>query len=691
MIKQIEITNFRNIKHLKLTLEALTSIITGANNIGKSNTLNAIHWLLTNTLLTDKWGTGENDLNSIVPKDLQKGEATEVTITFEDGATFTKILKTAFNENGKQKGHTTEYKSNGVKETTSNWQELLFKELNYTPKLKCSKDVNELRVFTDPLYALQKLEAKELRALLVDLGCSVSNEEVFETSPRYKVLETYASTYFNDFTKMRQALKTSTADLTKQLSAIELALNNYKDAEEYDATVRKELEAQVDELVGKLKELKNGNSNLTKDIDIELAQVKADREVNLTKFEADKKARLSVLNDKLEQEEKKSLEAKNIELRKINDAIRMNNDTLVSLETSIKAYSSTRENKKLECIKLKEKSQEAYKKITSLEVDLEEINKRVFVGYVTCPDCGKVFVADESALILFNKQKQDDIQRTENMITTLNIQIKEYDKQFDEDLAFGRKAKAEQEEAENKLEKIKEELKALENQKLAVNTMPVDTSKIEELSSQIEEVEKEQFNTSNYDLKIDTLLSKQKALLLDFETTNAAEIANLEEEISQKRELIEAEYMKQSKYNSKLEFKEQYRNTSTKLNDAENLLQTVTSFIQKRISLINEKARAITGIDFVMLEENLSNDGVKEVCYATVDGVEFGSVNTSQKLEVGIKFIHRIKEILGSNDLPILADRLEGFDDIEKIRNLTTEQMICTYVGSKEQKEIVII
>ena len=55
------------------------------------------------------------------------------------------------------------------------------------------------------------------------------------------------------------------------------------------------------------------------------------------------------------------------------------------------------------------------------------------------------------------------------------------------------------------------------------------------------------------------------------------------------------------------------------------------------------------------------------------------------------KFIEKIKEILGSNDLPILADRLEGFDDIEKIRNLTTEQMICTVVGNKEQKEIVII
>ena len=149
--------------------------------------------------------------------------------------------------------------------------------------------------------------------------------------------------------------------------------------------------------------------------------------------------------------------------------------------------------------------------------------------------------------------------------------------------------------------------------------------------------------------------------------------------------------MKLSKYNSKLEFEAKYDEVATALNNTESLIMRVTEFIQKRISMINEKARTLTGIDFVMLEENLTNDNVKEVCYATVDGVEFGNVNTSQKLAVGIQFIHKIKEILGNNDLPILADRLEGFDDLDKIRALTTEQMICTVVGNKNQKEIVII
>ena len=109
------------------------------------------------------------------------------------------------------------------------------------------------------------------------------------------------------------------------------------------------------------------------------------------------------------------------------------------------------------------------------------------------------------------------------------------------------------------------------------------------------------------------------------------------------------------------------------------------------IAMINSKAKEITGIDFVMLEENLGNDNLKEVCYATVDGVPFKDVNTSQKLEVGIRFIHRIKEILGTNQLPILADRLEGFDSVKTIKALTSEQLICTRVGTDDMQNITII
>ena len=86
---------------------------------------------------------------------------------------------------------------------------------------------------------------------------------------------------------------------------------------------------------------------------------------------------------------------------------------------------------------------------------------------------------------------------------------------------------------------------------------------------------------------------------------------------------------------------------------------------------------------------------MKDVCYALIDGIEFSNVNTSKKYAIGIKFIERVKAILEGrgikrNSYPILADRMEGFDFIEKIQELATNnQLICTRVTTDEEITII--
>ena len=111
MIKQVEIKNFRNIKEAIYNFQTPTTIIAGKNGLGKSNTLNAINWLLTNTLLTDNYGKNENDIESIVPITHSKGQHTEVSIWLDAGTKYTKIYKTTYARNGKITGHTTDFKS----------------------------------------------------------------------------------------------------------------------------------------------------------------------------------------------------------------------------------------------------------------------------------------------------------------------------------------------------------------------------------------------------------------------------------------------------------------------------------------------------------------------------------------------------------------------------------------------------
>ena len=144
-IKRLELTNFRNIKHLVLDFKSNPVIIQGDNNLGKSNVLSAVSWFFTDTLLTDKWGTGENDVNSIIPIDQVKGEHVSVKVTFESGVEFTKVYKTIWDlKTGKPKGHNTEgYINSSLCKNMKLWQEELMKEVNFVPTLK---GFNELRI-----------------------------------------------------------------------------------------------------------------------------------------------------------------------------------------------------------------------------------------------------------------------------------------------------------------------------------------------------------------------------------------------------------------------------------------------------------------------------------------------------------------------------------------------------------------
>ena len=219
----------------------------------------------------------------------------------------------------------------------------------------------------------------------------------------------------------------------------------------------------------------------------------------------------------------------------------------------------------------------------------------------------------------------------------------------------------------------------------------MDYSEADSIQVEIENLKQKDINTTEFDTKINDLKAKLQNAITNSSEANKEFKERLNSQLEEIEEQIKATYREESRLESKKEAQAQQKEVKAKLNDTEYLIELVNSFIQLKIKLINNKAKAITGLDFVMLEDNLTNDGIKEVCYATVDGVEFGNVNTSQKIVVGIKFIEKMKEILGHNDLPILADRLEGFDDIDKIKDLTTQQMICTVVGNKNQKEIIVI
>ena len=688
MIKSLETKHFRNLDYLKLEFENLCSILFGANGIGKSNSLNAMSWIIANVLNTDKWGSGENDLNSIFPINYKDGENPEVTITLDTGATFTKKYV-----KGKS-GNTAEFYINGVKETSKkNFEAALYADLHFEKHLKCEKDVNEVRLFTDPLYALQKLDAKQLRTLLIELGCSVSNDDVFNVETRFNDLKKYREQFRDDFTKMRTSLKTDRLELNKQLEAIDLIIMSYADVNDYNPEVRTQLEDKKRNIISQLDKLSSGNSQLTENIEAQITELQHQKQL----FELEEKNKLNAEIVKLEVKHEDALKiARNKQSKTeedLNKQIQELSNKITSYNQSKSAYANTRFNKRYECNKYIAEKEDLTSKIDMSKDIISQIEARQYKGLVTCPDCGKIFAADPSAELLFNKQKQEDIKHATDNVEKWKLRLKEIDKAFNECKKLGLEAKEQDDKIDLELAPLKEELDRLNDTKntLRESVNIADYSEADKIAKQLEELKATQINTTEFDIKINDLKAKLQNAITNSQEANKEFKERLNSQLEEIENQIKETYRAESRLESKNEAQEKQKKVTETLNDTEYLLELVNSFIQLKIKLINNKAKAITGLDFVMLEDNLTNDGIKEVCYATVDGVEFGNVNTSQKIVVGIKFIEKMKEILGHNDLPILADRLEGFDDIDKIKSLTTEQLICTVVGNKNQKQITII
>lgn len=318
-----------------------------------------------------------------------------------------------------------------------------------------------------------------------------------------------------------------------------------------------------------------------------------------------------------------------------------------------------------------------------LSIKLDVVRNSQYENTIICPVCGSLFPASEEEQANFEAHKQSEIQSLIQEIEKLEKDKASYKEEYtkakelrDEALQTVEECKINRDVASGRVEEIKRQLAILESQ-------PMDTSAVAELDKRIAMLQLPIDVTKEYQ-DVATLKNKVEALRNADSLKIQDEVNNIEMEITEVNSKISEEYVKQSKYKEKLEYEANLKATQAKLNNSESLLARCNSLIQTMISLINKKATEKTGLTFVMLEENLTNDGIKEVCYATIDGIPFKDVNTAKKIIYGIKFIEKLKEILGNNDFPILADRLEGIDSVETIKNLTKEQLICTRVSNEE-------
>lgn len=697
-IKRLELTNFRNIKHLVLDFKSNPVIIQGDNNLGKSNVLSAVSWFFTDTLLTDKWGTGENDVNSIIPIDQVKGEYVSVKVTFESGVEFTKVYKTIWDlKTGKPKGHNTEgYINSSLSKNMKLWQEELMKEVNFVPTLK---GFNELRIFTDPLYALQKIEPKELRQLLVALGCEVTNEEVYRAL-EYKMDLSYVreneSKYRGNFFDMRADVKRMIKADSESMQTYEAQAKLYNDVEEVDESQLLWLDNEIKELQSKYYSIKDDDtSNKLRELNSKIFELQSQKRIFYEQEESKNRIALQeVQAQRAKEQEEYDRKREERSNGIMNEQARIYSEMQQTNET-VRAYQKSYANITQSLQSSSEAGKRLIEEQRELMMNLEEVKASTYSDMVTCPMCMHQFVLDPVKEAAFQASK-------EAKITSLNARLEKVKESIEKQKAVFKNLKQQKEDTLREVEKLNPKVKELEAAYDAINyriteikLQPLPFEWNTDLQAKEQELKNFRADTSKYDNEIQ-LLQEQVSQLQ--QNANAA-IEQERAEINRQIEELKAERdelnIAKSKYLTKIQVQENYDLAVAKRNDHEAIYNTINDVIHTMIDMCNKKAYEKTGFEFVMLEETLS-DTVKEVCYMIVDGVPFTNVNTSRKAIIGTLFISKVKDILEElgtpkNDLPILFDKLESislktFEDNKQVFEN------CQFIGTKvtEGKEIKV-
>ena len=688
MITKLEIINFRNIKNQILHFNSRTSIITGQNNLGKSNSLNALNWLLTDTLLTDKYGSGENDTQSIIPIKHHKGEHTAVTITLDSGTEYTKILKRGYDKiTGKPNKHTTEYLINGSAVNTKDaFLTTLFTQLNFNKCFTALK-VDELRLNTDPLYALLKLDYKDLRKLLVAMGCTVSNEELYQKG--FRDLQIYEQKYLGRWDDMRKALKDTSKKHQTQIQQIEAQLRLFSDLEDnYNESALKDLKARREELLeDKNKLLNAGNSYLVLDLDKEISNLENElnQKINARKTELNNaiaKINLDIANvsSNFESEKYKATSLIQASIDKLRNKLADLKEQLANLnlergslernigmnDINIKGFETSKDAKAEMLGKILNEKNEMVCPIcgSTFEVDVEEHQKEIM------DLSNKIALLDEDILNLQteNGTLKEKMQVVNDNIENIKNEIKDYEKMLSDEMFEKEKTIRELASPESKIKELETEKNELRNKYNFV----------------FNEFEQEQN-------QIDDLKAKKQSIIIESEEAVKKELEQVNYELNELDKEMSQEYVIKNKYEQRNSLRVTLNQVQHEFNDNESLLERLNEFIQTMINQINEKAERITGFNFVMLEENLTNGGLTETCYVVDEnGVPFKDINTARKVEMGIKFIEAVNRAMNNyNNLPILADRLEGIDDISKIATYTSRQIIGTKVSADGEINIL--
>jgi AAA15 family ATPase/GTPase len=666
MIKTLKIQNFRNIANAEYDLTK-KNIFAGQNNVGKTNTINALYWLLTGELISDDLDKAKM-VDTIIPE-TNKEAIVEVTATLESGIEikrryFQNWTRTRGTTEMVYQGNTTESYINNSKQKETEWLSKVLAAFgkDYTCN---TKKINKVAAVVDPTYLLMKTDYKDLRAFIFEMVGGVTFEEIAKKNPKYKELEEMLRvTPAEDLrTNYKTKLNKFKEEITKKIGVIE-SLNS---ADPYDES---EYEAATKKLAEKEKELACLKSEAPSDVKEKQSYI-----LNLmaekVKLDEKKNSLTNDLNIALMEETQKSQNPRvstlekeisdlDLKIAKIKNTGKMEQDKKATADQLKISYSGQKNRAEAELAQMRSELNNLYKKEAKEEV---------------CPACGFILNGDE--IETFNKNKEAKIEECKDRIEALEADAeaaaeKELNQATEVSACVERILKLKKELEEAQALRI---AKVYDMEEAKKNKVAVDSTKTSEIKAAIAKVEEEAaekqkaINNANAEVSqaLENVYAERETELKKIQT-------ELEELRSARDAIAERKLIKGMLEAAQKELDNLYSDQAA---DEVKLL-LIDAYIKDKIKTLNDKASLFFGVDFVLLEEQ-KNGGLKETCYPVVDGIPYVAVNTSRKQEIGIKLINKLRENLELSELPIIIDKLECLDD-SNIERIQADQLVTARV-----------
>lgn len=670
---KLELTNYRNIEHEVFVFDGSNAKIVGENRIGKTNTLEAIYFLLSNYLLD-----GSSELTNIKSlKDTTKEVVVEGTFELFDDVTpqippREITLKKVYGEQWvKQrgtneltmKGHYEKYFVNGIEQSREkDYQELLKEHFGVRNDEKV--DIDPIQMLINPLY-LGNLgdgstkDWQSLRTYIVKLIGDVNDEEVFIKAPATLSIKQDLINALGKTDQLKKMYSNDIDTLKSQLngyeSQVELLEKTTNPSDEDVEKAKSELEA----INVKIVELKTNGS---KDAVVEQLE-KEIFEVSKSIATKNREEYSAYLNRPNPQKENDNA------IKVINEKINSFVDKLSSIQMKKGDLSISLRTKQA----LRD---DLAKQYLDYNARIKDIDNQVLKE---CPTCHRPF--DESEIETRKEEMENDL-------------IAMRSKVVDE----GQKTKVVLDDLTQQVNKLEEEEKSI---KIEIGKLREELSNLNKQSFEsVEFVESEELVAlRNKEKDLQKQLSERKSKVSE-QATNSYELATqLEQKRMEAQDVLNDRdyYERQMSLLKNIEVER--KNVSNKLIDTEQKNEALKTYLYTKLRLLDEHIAKVFGkLRFQLIKENI-NGGFDPVCKPYIYDVDkdestnvlWKSGSKSEKIITGITIVEAIRKELGLTELPYLFDE-GGEISNETLRSKfhTDAQIICVRVEDNILKPIVV-